>query len=103
MTNENVDKKEQQPQMPEFNLGNLVWIGVPLAFLLYNSFGSSDGNSQQISWHDFRVNMLDKGYVDRLEVVNKQVVRVYLRPDAPAQLSGGRGSHYYFTIGTFVL
>jgi len=46
--------------------------------------------------------MLDKGYVDHLEVVNKQVVRVYLRPDAPAQLAAGRGSRYYFTIGTFI-
>ncbi|KAJ3111855.1 AAA ATPase afg3 [Phlyctochytrium bullatum] len=50
--------------------------------------------------------MLDKGYVDSLEVVNKQLVRVYLRPDAP-QMSrfGGASvppgtSAYHFTIGS---
>ena len=39
-------------------------------------------NTRHISWQEFRINYLEKGEVDRLEVVNKNVVRVYLRRDA---------------------
>lgn len=50
--------------------------------------------------------MLEKGYVDHLEVVNKSIVRVYLRPDAPQLRSSTHGSlpahqpHFYFSIGS---
>ena len=41
-------------------------------------------NTRHISWQEFRINYLEKGEVDRLEVVNRNVVRVYLRRDAGA-------------------
>ena len=39
-------------------------------------------NSRRISWQEFRVNYLEKGEVDRLEVVDKNIVKVYLRRDS---------------------
>lgn len=102
----------KQPGQNTFELTptTLLYLALPLGYLLYQYSTGSDG-SQQISFNDFRTNMLEKGYVDHLVVVNKEIVRVYLRPDAPAQLSGRAGvpfqgtnpraSRFYFTIGWF--
>ncbi|TPX68078.1 hypothetical protein SpCBS45565_g03395 [Spizellomyces sp. 'palustris'] len=89
----------------KINPNMVLLYGLPAAFLLYN-FWSNYSSEQQITWQDFRANMLDKGYVDHLEVVNKSIVRVYLRPDAPQLRSSSHGAlpanqpHYYFTIGS---
>ncbi|KAI8817710.1 peptidase family M41-domain-containing protein [Fimicolochytrium jonesii] len=83
----------------------ILFYGIPAAFLAYNMY-SGMAQEQQITFQDFRANMLEKGYVDHLEVVNHNTVRVYLRPDAPQLRSSPKGAmpahvaHYYFTIGS---
>ncbi|KAJ3228175.1 AAA ATPase afg3 [Clydaea vesicula] len=77
-------------------------------FLLYQLPLSDDQN--QITFHDFRVNYLDKGLVEHLEVVNKQYVRVYLRADSGLIPTGNNRPRnlqfnqptvsHYFTIGS---
>ncbi|XP_041964951.1 AFG3-like protein 1 [Alosa sapidissima] len=51
---------------------------------------------KEITWKDFVHRYLDRGLVDRLEVVNKQYVRVILVPRADA----GDGSYVWFNIGS---
>ncbi|KAJ3023807.1 AAA ATPase afg3 [Thoreauomyces humboldtii] len=106
-------KKGQIPKPPppieilsiKINPQMVLLYGVPAAFFAYQLY-SSYSTEQQITWQEFRANMLEKGYVDHLEVVNKTVVRVYLRPDAPQLRSPTKGTlpanhpHFYFTIGS---
>lgn len=47
----------------------------------------SAGKPRQISWQEFRTRYLERGEVDRLEVVNRSIVRVYLRRDSAAGVS----------------
>ncbi|XP_022062299.2 AFG3-like protein 1 [Acanthochromis polyacanthus] len=60
--------------------------------LLYFSFRD---NGREISWKDFVNCYLGRGMVDRLEVVNKQYVRVILVPGADAEVS-----YVWFNIGS---
>ncbi|KAJ3092101.1 AAA ATPase afg3 [Quaeritorhiza haematococci] len=112
---ESKGKKQASPPQGEIeilnikiNPSNLLLYGLPLAFVAWHLY-SDYNTSQQISWHEFRVNMLDKGLVEKLEVVNKNLVKVYLRPDAPQMnrpginrgaAAGGEISLYHFTIGS---
>ncbi|RKP02884.1 hypothetical protein CXG81DRAFT_6839, partial [Caulochytrium protostelioides] len=64
-------------------------------------------SAEQISWAEFRSSLLEKGYVERLQVINRSTVRVYLRSDAPRPVGAGAAAvttsgaaPYYFTIGS---
>uniref|UniRef100_A0A667YDK5 AFG3-like AAA ATPase 1 n=1 Tax=Myripristis murdjan TaxID=586833 RepID=A0A667YDK5_9TELE len=61
--------------------------------LLYFYFRDS---GREISWKDFVHRYLGRGMVDRLEVVNKQYVRVILVPGADSS----EGSFVWFNIGS---
>ncbi|RKO87009.1 peptidase family M41-domain-containing protein [Blyttiomyces helicus] len=88
----------------KFTPNMVLLYGLPVAFLTWQFFSTMSAD-QEITWQEFRMNMLDKGFVDRLVVVNKNQVRVFLRPDAP-QMQHRPGSppatssRYYFTIGS---
>ncbi|KAI8592033.1 peptidase family M41-domain-containing protein [Geranomyces variabilis] len=92
------------PAQPDFN-SQVLFLSLPLAFFLYQMYSASSSR-QQISWQEFRSNMLEKGYVEHLEVVNDSTVKVYLRADAPQLRSPNHGTlpadqaHYFFTIGS---
>jgi AFG3 family protein len=74
--------------------------GIPLLFIAYSLYKSSS-TSHSITWQQFRTEFLDKGLVDSLLVVNKGVVRVFLRPDAPHRVpTAPGGSSYHFSIGS---
>ncbi|XP_051548345.1 AFG3-like protein 1 [Myxocyprinus asiaticus] len=51
---------------------------------------------REITWKDFVHRYLGRGLVDRLEVVNKQFVRVILIPEA----DNSEGSYVWFNIGS---
>ncbi|KAG0054961.1 AAA ATPase afg3 [Gryganskiella cystojenkinii] len=79
---------------------------LPLAFtsyVLYKAMTPSD-NIREITWQEFRSTFLDRGLVDRLVVLNRNRVRVYLRGDAPSQIPGTleqpQGTMYTFSIGS---
>ncbi|KAF9174728.1 AAA ATPase afg3 [Mortierella sp. AD011] len=79
---------------------------LPLAFtsyVLYKAMSPSDV-SREITWQDFRSNFLDRGLVDRLVVLNRNRVRVYLRHEgggsAPGTLGLPHGTTYTFSIGS---
>ncbi|KAJ3316668.1 AAA ATPase afg3 [Blyttiomyces sp. JEL0837] len=85
----------------KINLQQALLYAAPAAFVIYYLLNNSN-ESQALTYHQFRVEMLDKGYVDSLQVVNKSIVRVFLRPDAPqsGRGAGANGSAYHFTIGS---
>ncbi|KAI8597934.1 ATP-dependent metallopeptidase Hfl [Dissophora ornata] len=79
---------------------------LPIAFtsyVLYKAMSPSE-NTREITWQEFRSTFLDRGLVDRLVVLNRNRVKVYLRHDAPGQIPGTLGSPhgttYTFSIGS---
>ena len=75
----------------EFHIDGQKWGWVPLGlavavgyFLTRNS-----ANTRHISWQEFRTQYLEKGEVERLQVVDRSVVRVFLRRDASVARSPG--------------
>jgi len=54
---------------------------VVLAFLAAALYLYLRNDSKSINWQEFRTEYLDKGLVERLEIVNKELVRVYLHRD----------------------
>ncbi|KAG0072478.1 AAA ATPase afg3 [Linnemannia elongata] len=79
---------------------------LPIAFtsyVLYKAMSPSD-NTREITWQEFRSTFLDRGLVDRLVVLNRNRVKVFLRGDAPGQIPGAlgqpHGTTYTFSIGS---
>ncbi|KAF9557162.1 AAA ATPase afg3 [Mortierella alpina] len=79
---------------------------LPIAFttyVLYKAMTPSE-NTREITWQEFRSTFLDRGLVDRLVVLNRNRVKVYLRADAPGQIPGTLGqpygTTYTFSIGS---
>jgi len=62
--------------------------------------------SREITWQEFRTNFLDRGLVDRLVVVNRNKVKVYLLPNAGQGQQQGGGSvgsgnsPFWFSVGS---
>jgi AFG3 family protein len=72
----------------EFDFDPRNWANwVPLALALAAGYvlTNSSGQLRQISWQEFRINYLERGEVERLEVVNRNLVRAYLRRDSAGQ------------------
>ncbi|RHZ46532.1 hypothetical protein Glove_615g1 [Diversispora epigaea] len=109
--NDNKSQKQQQqqqiPNIREFTLqlnANTILPFLFSAYVLYKLTGGND-NSHEITWQEFQTAFLDKGLVDKLVVVNRKKVQVYLHSNATGQmypntstLSGGIS--YYFSIGS---
>lgn len=76
----------------DFRLIAMAGAGLSSALLLY--YFRDTG--KEITWKDFVHRFLGRGVVDRLEVVNKQYVRVVLIPGADA----ADGSYVWFNIGS---
>lgn len=64
---------------PQFDPIMLSLTGMVALYAAYLLFGSNRPFGDEISWQEFRNTYLATGMVDRLEVINKDYVRVYLR------------------------
>ncbi|CAO3691583.1 unnamed protein product [Umbelopsis ramanniana] len=60
---------------------------------------SPTDTSREITWQDFKTEFLDKGLVDRLMVVNRNRVKILLRPEATT-IGATPNAVYYFSIGS---
>ncbi|KAF9373746.1 AAA ATPase afg3 [Podila verticillata] len=82
---------------------NTVLPVVFTTYVLYKAMSPSE-NTREITWQEFRSTFLDRGLVDRLTVLNRNRVKVYLRGDAPGQIPGSLGqpygTTYSFSIGS---
>jgi len=74
----------------------LIWLSTG-ALLLYML--SSDTFEKEITWQDFRTSLLDRGYVEKLVVINNNRVRVILNDKGKSQPIGSN-AEYYFTISS---
>ena len=93
--------------------GNTIVATVIATYLVYR-LTSSDTPSREITWQEFRTAFLDKGLVDRLVVVNRTRVKVYLHSNATGSmypsttLNGGPSpaannnapAAYWFSVGS---
>ncbi|MBE9467012.1 MAG: ATP-dependent zinc metalloprotease FtsH [Bacteroidetes bacterium] len=104
------NSKPTKPIKPKINI---YWVyGILAVALLAFQFLNFGSNPMQTNWHDFRSKMLSNHDVEKVAVINKEKVEVYIKKD---RLNSGRyeelfksnlsspskgGPHYFFTIGS---
>lgn len=82
-----VFKIEKRFDFKDFDPRNWAnWVPLALALAAGYVLTHSSGQPRQISWQEFRINYLERGEVERLEVVNRSLVRAYLRRDSAGQV-----------------
>ena len=90
---------------------NFYWIYAIIAVILISiNLFNWDGGVREITPQKFKTEMLEKDQVARLEIVNKEIVRIYIKQESLSDathkkldeksLFGGsnKGPHYFFTI-----
>jgi AFG3 family protein len=100
------NQRKNENQEPKKGI-NFNWVYLLLAsFLLIQIISYSFSGAKEITWQEFEREMLLKRKVDRLEVINKEQVEVYILQE---ELGKGyfeevsvdsRGPHYIFQIGS---
>ncbi len=101
----------QKPKTPKFNF-NFYWVYALVIFVIIAvNFFDFGNRARETSWNDFVNNMVKTGDVDKLVVVNKEAVNVYIKKEslkkdyfkkvATKTFGNGlnEGPHYTFTIG----
>jgi AFG3 family protein len=73
------NKKGEDPQQPPFDIFVGAVGGALLLYFLWTFMKSSSLEGPELSWQEFRNSLLAIGMVDRLEIVNKDIVKVHLR------------------------
>ncbi|KAK4509124.1 uncharacterized protein ATC70_007474 [Mucor velutinosus] len=84
---------------PEVNVNMNMVLGTAVGTWLLWKMTSPADSSREITWQGFRTQLLDKGLVDKLVVVNRNRVRVYLRSEANS-LGVSPHQTFVFTIGS---
>ena len=81
----------------------MVWLFAGMLYVAFNmileAVRGAGGGVQEISFQDFKSNLLAKGLVARIEVANGTSAKVFVKPDADAENSPGV-LKYFFTIGS---
>lgn len=74
----------------KFNLNpqTILYIAAPIIYIVY--VVATEGGSKEISWCEFRNNLLEKGLVDKIVIVNKSIARVFLKPESQLGRQDGR-------------
>ncbi|GMM35713.1 m-AAA protease subunit [Saccharomycopsis crataegensis] len=70
---------------------------VTVGLIYFFSSSSSDGYSKEISYQEFRRDLLGKGFVKSISVVNKSTAKVILNENGKQQLNN---QSYHFNIGS---
>ncbi|KAL9557056.1 Mitochondrial inner membrane m-AAA protease component [Mucor bainieri] len=91
------------PQPPNKNngyatLGPILAISIFLWTLL--GISNSKGSFREVTFQDFKTNLLEKGLVKELNVMNKSYVQVVLRPESKSYLAENPNAIFYFSIGS---
>lgn len=106
--------KEMPKNSPKKNGGfNFYWIYAILAVIFIGlQFFNWGSSMKDISWQRFEREMLSAGDVEKVVVVNREVVEVYIKADRLSQqkyedvqpkglgTTDNKGPHYYFRIGS---
>ncbi|CCD26395.1 m-AAA protease subunit YTA12 NDAI_0H02210 [Naumovozyma dairenensis CBS 421] len=88
------------PPEPPKNI-NLFQIGLTFFLLsfLVDAFNTAE-ERKEITWQEFYATLLSKGYVSKLFVINKSVVKVILNDNGKNSPEHSGNDFYYFTIGS---
>ena len=70
-----------------------IFMIVSIAAIAMLSLGMGKSDTQEVSFQWFKTNLLAAGMVDKLEVLNKNTVRVYVKPS----------SARYYSVTDFIL
>lgn len=102
----NQNKDQKTPPSGNFGRG-IFWIYLlMLGLLLYQLLAIGSGREEEISWREFETEMLAEQAVEKLQVVNREKVEVFVKSE---KLGTGRfekipanspGPHYFFNIGS---
>ncbi|KAI7858468.1 peptidase family M41-domain-containing protein [Circinella umbellata] len=84
---------------PEVQINVNTVVGTAVGTYVLWKLTSPSEDSREITWQAFRSSLLDKGMVDRLVVLNRNRVRVHLRPEA-SSLGVSPAQTFYFSIGS---
>ncbi|KAJ9479785.1 Mitochondrial respiratory chain complexes assembly protein YTA12 [Pseudozyma hubeiensis] len=99
-------------QFTEIRINANTILATIVSTYLFYRLTSPDQPSREITWQEFRTAFLDKGLVDRLVVVNRSKVKVYLHSNATGSMypspnggsstpAGGSGhAAYWFSVGS---
>ena len=103
--------KIPKPSAPKFNF-NFYWLyGLLIICILGISLYDTGSKARETTWNQFENEMMKTGDVDKLEVVNRETVRIYIKKDRLSQdkykavrnktfgNTLNEGPHYQFTIG----
>ena len=98
-------KKDKNNQAPDRRLWTIwLWMFILVALLFFGPDLIQPFKPSEITWTRFSHDLLENNYVDRLEVVNKEEVMVYLTNQAlertEYQKLSPAGPQFYFTIGS---
>ncbi|MCS6917032.1 MAG: ATP-dependent zinc metalloprotease FtsH [Chitinophagales bacterium] len=78
----NEPNQQQKPEKPRGSRINMYWIyGLLLVGLIIIQFIPFTHSSRLISFEEFDRNMLQAGDVDKLVVVNREYVKVFIKPE----------------------
>jgi AFG3 family protein len=92
-----------KPPTPNSNNNKLVTLGpiFAVSILLWSLLGiSSKGGFREVTFQDFKSNLLEKGLVKELNVMNKNYAQVVLRPESKSYLAEDPNTIFYFSIGS---
>ena len=86
---ERKSSKEKSPAEEEIRkvasqqspLQQALFLGITIAAIAFVTLGMNRQDTQEVSFQWFKANLLTSGLVEKLEVLNKSVVRVYVRPN----------------------
>ena len=98
----------QKPEPPASGMGRFTWLFIFLSVLLISQlvFQQWYSTAEEISWTEFQQEMLSKGDVERIKVINKEKAEVFIKEDRLGSeryeniKSSSVGPHFTFTIGS---
>ena len=98
----------QKPEPPASGMGRFTWLFIFLSVLLISQlvFQQWYSTAEEISWTEFQQEMLYKGDVERIKVINKEKAEVFIKEDRLGTeryeniKSSSAGPHFTFTIGS---
>src|SRR3989344_6223944 len=103
-------KKKVTPRKPSWFSINWVYL-IIIAGLLIFYFLKTNYTSEETTWAKFKAEMLLDHDVEKINIVNKEIVEVYIKKESLKKAKHNRvannkgssynpGPHYYFTIGS---
>jgi len=108
---QNKDKGKDQKNLPKMKKGkfNFYWIYAVMFFIIFVIYFSSDWGGGAVKTNDYDLQqMLGKGHIEKIDVINKEKAEIYIKPEIlqsdttykdvkPSNLSSG-GPQYYMYI-----